>query len=113
MLETLPLTIRLVLTLVTGVACGLLFKKMKAPAGYMVGSFVGVAVINCAFSAAWVPDGTRIAVQIIAGAFVGCSMERSDLARLKNIGGPVAIMLIACLILMFSGRILHLLGKPT
>jgi uncharacterized protein len=110
--ETLPLTIRLVLTLAVGVACGLFFKKMKVPAGYMVGSFVGVAIINCTFAVAWVPDGTRIAVQIIAGAFVGCSMERSDLARLKKIGGPVAVMLIACLILMLAAGFCIYLASP-
>lgn len=68
----------------------------------MVGAFVGVAALNCTIGGVWVPDGTRTAVQIIAGAFVGCSMERSDLTRLKEIGKPVAVMLGACLILMLA-----------
>lgn len=96
----LPYAFRLLVTLVTGVACGLLFKRLRVPAGYMVGAFVGVAVLACATSVAWVPGHTRTAVQIVAGAFVGCSMERDDLRRLRRIGGPVAVMLLSCLLLM-------------
>ena len=102
MLEGLPMAAKLAVTLCVGIACGLLFKRMRVPAGYMVGAFVAVALLNCAASGAWVPDGTRTAVQIVAGAFVGCSMERSDLARLRKIGGPVAVMLAACLVLMLA-----------
>lgn len=90
----------LVATLAVGIVCGLLFKKLKVPAGFMVGAFVGVAVLNCGFGVAWVPDGTRTLVQIVAGAFVGCSMERSDVRRLRKIAGPVGLMLGACLALM-------------
>lgn len=108
----LPLYVKLFLTLTVGVGCGLLFKKTKVPAGYMVGAFVGVAIVNCAFSAAWVPNGTRTAVQIVAGAFVGCSMERSDLRRLRKIGGPVAVMLAACLVLMIAGGFLVWASSP-
>lgn len=105
-LYEMPACVKLLLTLAVGVGCGILFKRMKVPAGYMVGAFVGVAIVNCALSVAWVPSGTRTAVQIVAGAFVGCSMERSDLKRLTKIGGPVAVMLTACLVLMVVGGLL-------
>lgn len=103
MLESISLFAKLLVTLAVGCACGLGFKRLHVPAGYMVGAFVGVATLGCAFSGAWVPDGTRTAVQIVAGAFVGCSMERSDLRRLAKIAGPVAVMLVACLAVMFVG----------
>lgn len=102
MLAELPFIARFAITILLGVACGLLCKRLRVPAGYMVGAFVGVAALNCTIGGVWVPDGTRTAVQIIAGAFVGCSMERSDLTRLKKIGKPVAVMLGACLILMLA-----------
>ena len=103
------LAARLALTLAVGIACGLLFKKLKVPAGYMVGAFVGVAALNCATGLPWVPAHTRTAVQVVAGAFVGCSMERDDLRRLKSIGGPVAVMLSACLALMLlAGGLIYL-----
>lgn len=102
MLSDADVVMKLLATVAVGVVCGLAFKRLKVPAGYMVGAFAGVAVLNCTTAAAWVPDGTRTAVQIIAGAFVGCSMERSDVARLRFIAGPVAIMLAACLVLMLA-----------
>lgn len=102
MLAESPVALKLAVTLAIGVGCGLLFKRLRVPAGYMVGAFAGVAVLNCAMEGAWVPEETRTAVQIVAGAFVGCSMERSDLARLRKIGRPVAVMLGACLLLMIA-----------
>lgn len=89
----------LLATLSVGVACGLLFKRLKVPAGYMIGAFAGVAVLSVATGFTWLPAETRTAVQIIAGAFVGCSMERSDLVRLRRFAKPVALMLLAFLIL--------------
>lgn len=106
------LVVQLAITLVVGVACGLLFKRMKVPAGFMVGAFVGVAVLNCLTEAAWVPNGTRTLVQVVAGAFVGCSMERSDVRRLRKIAGPVILMLAACLALMLlAGFSIHALSS--
>lgn len=112
MLADLPVLVKLLATVAVGVACGLLFKRLKVPAGYMVGAFVGVAVLGCAAEAAWVPDGTRTAVQIVAGAFVGCSMERSDLARMRFIWRPVAVMLAACLLLMVAAGACIYLVSP-
>ena len=95
-MDALPIEIRLVLTFAVGAVCGLLFKPTKLPAAFMVGALVGVATLNCATGAAYVPPEVRVGVQIVAGAFIGCSMERSDLARLKQVGGPVAVVLLAC-----------------
>lgn len=87
------LAAKLALTLAVGSGCGLLLKKLGVPAAFMIGAFAGVACLNTAFGWAWVPSGTSVAVQIVAGAFVGCSMERSDVSRLKSIWKPVALML--------------------
>ena len=112
MLEGADVIAKLALTVAVGVACGLLFKRLKVPAGYMVGAFVGVAALNCALAGAWVPSQTRVGVQVVAGAFVGCSMERDDLRRLRGIGGPVAVMLAACLALMLAAGACIYLASP-
>ncbi len=70
-MEAFDVIVRLLATLSIGVACGLLLKKTKFPAAYMVGAFVGVAVFNCATESAFLPDGTRMGIQIVAGAFAG------------------------------------------
>lgn len=87
------------LTLAVGTAAGLLFKRFKVPAGYMIGAFAGVAALGLTAGCSWVPPDTKVAVQVIAGAFVGCSMERGDVARLRRIGGPVLLMLGSFLVL--------------
>lgn len=93
---------KLVATIAVGMACGLLFKKIHVPAGYMIGAFVGVAALGIVASAVYLPDGTSVAIQVIAGGFVGCSMERSDVKRLGRIGRPVALMLFSFLVLNFG-----------
>lgn len=93
------ITLPLLATLMVGIGCGLLFKKLKVPAGYMIGAFAGVAVLSVATGFAWLPTETRTAVQIIAGAFVGCSIERSDLARLRRFVKPILLMLATFLAL--------------
>ena len=57
----------LLATLSVGVACGLLFKRLKCLL-YMIGAFAGVAVLSVATGFTWLPAETRTAVQIIAGA---------------------------------------------
>lgn len=89
----------LLATLAVGVTCGLLFKKLKVPAGYMIGAFAGVAVLSITTGFVWLPAETRTAVQVIAGAFVGCSIERSDLARLRCFVRPILLMLATFLVL--------------
>lgn len=86
-------------TLAVGIACGLLAKKLKVPAGYMIGAFAGVAVLSVATGFAWMPVEVRTGVQIVAGAFVGCSLERGDLLRLRRIAGPLATMLVTFFLL--------------
>ena len=95
-----PIEVRLVVTLAVGIACGLLFRKLKVPAGLMVGALAGTAVLNCTTGVAWVPVEVRTAVQIVAGAFIGCSIDRGDVARLRHIAGPVAVMLASCAVVM-------------
>jgi membrane AbrB-like protein len=59
----------------------------------MLGALIGVALFNI-FSGgrAWVPDQTKLLVQIIAGSFIGIAMERRDLARLPKLLKPMFVM---------------------
>ena len=72
------------LTIAVGIPCGLIAKRLRVPAGFMIGAFFGVSVLSIATGEAWLPTETRTLVQMVAGAFVGCSLERSDLVRLRG-----------------------------
>lgn len=91
--------VSLICTIAVASAFGLLLSKAKIPGGLLIGSLVGAAAVNISTETAWMPPQTTTLVQIVAGAFIGCSMERSDLRRLPSIVKPAAIMLVALLIL--------------
>lgn len=105
----LPIMIlQLAATLAAGAAAGLLLARLRVPGGFMIGSLFGSAAFNIAFECAWVPTQFSALVQIVSGAFIGCSMERSDLVRLPHILKPALIMLAALLCLMTGcGFLIH------
>ncbi|MCM1565251.1 MAG: AbrB family transcriptional regulator [Dehalobacter sp.] len=99
----------LLLTLAIGTLAGLLINKLKVPGGLLVGAIAGAALLNICFDAAYMPNQTKLLVQIIAGAFIGCSMEKSDVKRLPNIIKPTIIMISALLVLnLVAGVLIHL-----
>lgn len=101
----------LLITLAIGTAFGFLFFKLKVPGGYMVGAVVAVAAINIIWGAGYMPKDSKTLVQIIAGSFIGCSMEKSDIKRLPKIIKPTLIMLSAFLLLnLITGFIIYIVS---
>lgn len=104
--------IHLILTLCAGAVTGYLFYRMKVPGGLLIGSMLGSSVLNILSGAAYMPSWTKISVQIIAGAFIGCSMEKSDAKRLPAIIKPASIMLFFLLVLNLSAGFLIYFVSP-
>jgi membrane AbrB-like protein len=86
-------------TLSVGWLFGVLASKIKIPGGLMVGSLIGVSLLNISSSAVYMPGETKTLIQIVAGAFIGCVMEKSDVKRLPKIIKPIFFMLSGFLIL--------------
>ncbi|MDR7871564.1 MAG: AbrB family transcriptional regulator [Tissierellaceae bacterium] len=82
-----------IITLTIGYLCGYIFFRLKVPGGMMVGSIVGVSIFNIMTGMAYIPIGAKVAAQIIAGAFIGVGLEKSDLIRLKDIFKPAFTIL--------------------
>jgi membrane AbrB-like protein len=99
-------------TLCVGSVAGLMAIRIKIPAGLMIGSLAGVACFNILSNLASMPHQTTFVVQIIAGAFIGCSMEKSDIRRLPQIIKPTLIMIGALLALNLSAGLLICLLSP-
>lgn len=96
------------LTMIVGAIIGYLFLKLKIPGGMMVGSIVAVAILNISTGIAHMPYTGRLVAQIIAGAFIGVGLEKSDLNRLKNIFKPAITLLVGMLILnIVSGFLIY------
>ncbi|MBM9616368.1 AbrB family transcriptional regulator [Desulfobulbus rhabdoformis] len=94
------------ITLLIGVAVGYLARKMKIPGGFLVGSLVGAAAYNIFFGAAYMPKESKTVIQIVAGGFIGCIMEKSDVQRLQKIIKPIVFMITALLVLNLGGGFL-------
>jgi membrane AbrB-like protein len=100
--------LKILLTLTVGGIFGIIFILLKIPSGLRIGALLGSALLSIFFHNAWMPSQTRFVVQVIAGALIGCIMERSDIRRLRQVIKPTAIMLVAFLILNFgAGALIH------
>ena len=94
---------RILLTIVVGSVGGFFLYKLKVPGGFMVGAMLGVAIVNVASGQAFMPKATKIVVQIVAGAFVGCTVTREDIRRLPFIFKPTVILISSLLFINILG----------
>ncbi|MDQ2086744.1 AbrB family transcriptional regulator [Herbivorax sp. ANBcel31] len=89
----------MLLTLITGILGGFVGRKLRLPAGYLMGSLLSVAILNSFFYDSAMPSITTLAVQISAGGVLGANINKNDITELKSIIFP-SLMLIACMIIL-------------
>lgn len=65
----------------------------------MVGAIAGAAVFSVSTGAALMPSAAKTVAQCLAGAFIACSVERSDAAALPKLIRPAMALLGAVLAL--------------
>ena len=94
------------LTLAIGAAAGYLFFRLKIPGGMMVGSIAAISIFNITTGLAYTPSSVKVIAQIIAGAFIGVGVEKSDIARIKYIIKPAGILLLGMLFLNITTGLL-------
>lgn len=92
--------ISIALTLVVGALGGAFLKAVRFPAGYMVGAFLTVAIFGCTIGGTYMPEDSRFVVQVIAGAFVECAMNRATVKSLPRIGKASLVMISSCLVIL-------------
>ena len=96
------------ITLAVGLGFGLLFLKLGVPGGMMVGAIVGVALLSVLTGEAHLPPEVKLAAQCMAGAFIACSVEKSDLQNLPGVLRPALVLLGAVLALNLGlGFLIH------
>jgi uncharacterized protein len=96
-------------TLIIGGAFGFSFYKLKFPGGMIVGSIIGVSLLNIFTGHALMPANARLAAQIVAGAYIGVTVNKSDLKRLKHLAGPAITLLLGMFALnLLSGYLIYL-----
>ncbi|MBQ8589464.1 MAG: AbrB family transcriptional regulator [Firmicutes bacterium] len=76
---------KMFLTLLAAAACGTGLKRLKVPAGLLVGAILGSCILNLGFEMAYMPKVAKLAAQIVAGAFIGTMVKREDIIKMKGI----------------------------
>jgi len=92
----------LILTFSIGLLCGYVFYKTRIPGGMMVGAIVGVALFNIFSDMAYMPSYAKYTAQMIAGAYIGCSVEKDDLKRISKLAKPSLVLMLGMLLTNIS-----------
>lgn len=103
---------QMILTFAVGALAGYIVLKLKVPGGVMVGAIVGVGLLSIFTGNAYMPSTAKLMAQITAGAFIGCSVEKSDLLRLRYIIKPAFILIAGMLTLNIGAGLLIWVTSP-
>lgn len=87
------------LTIVSATVGGLLLLKLKVPGGMLVGSIIGVVILNLMTGHAYIYPEAKTFAQILTGAYIGCTVSREDVKRLPTVIGPYLTVMISFLVL--------------
>lgn len=108
--ERLPMTIKLIFTLLVGLVGGYICLRLKVPGGMMVGAMLASAILGLGFDMAYMPTEAKVVAQIVAGAFIAAGMEKNDLLHMRHIPRPIFILLGSMLALnLIMGFLVHFL----
>ena len=88
----------IIITLLASFAVGMLFMKLKVPGGVLVGGIIGTTILSMTTGMAEMPFTARLIAQIIAGAFIGSSVDREDLIKLKTVYKPFLIVVVSLVV---------------
>ncbi len=89
---------RAALTMVCALLAGELLDRLRVPGGMMVGAVIGACALNVVTGKAAMPEFSKTAAQIVAGAFIGSGISREELRQMKAIIKPALVLLPGLLI---------------
>ena len=87
------------LTALAALLGAMIFSWLHVPAGTMIGAVCGTVVLSLTMDCAVMPYAAKFLAQITAGAFIGCSIDRSDFKVLRRAYRP-ALLVIACYLVL-------------
>lgn len=89
----------LLATLAVGGVGGLIGRKLKLPAGTMVGALAAVILFNFVTGKAYFPAQARVVVQILGGALIGTRLHKKDVPELRRVLLPSLVLVISMLLM--------------
>ncbi len=91
--------VNIILTILCGFVVGYTFHKLKVTGGMMIGALVGSAIFNIVTDNGYLPYEMKFLSQVIAGAFIGCTIRKEDLKNIKSMIAPIFVAITMFLIL--------------
>ena len=82
-----------VCTVVVATVGGALGRAAGIPAGILVGSMLIVIAMNLSYGKAYLPMPLKRLAQILSGAYIGCTLDRESILRLRYLILPAVIIL--------------------
>lgn len=99
---------QVVYTLLAAFAVGYMLDKLRVPGGMMVGAVIGACTLNLIWGNAVMPPLSKTAAQVVAGAFIGSGIQRSELHEMRKIIKPALVVILGLLLFnLLSGFIIH------
>lgn len=92
---------KIITTLAIGFVSGIIGRYTKIPAGALIFSLVGVLIYIFSGKESLVPRSVKRFAQILAGAYIGCSINYSDILQMKLLVLPTIIMIIGYIVNCF------------
>ena len=88
-------------TILVAAIGGFIGRKLKLPAGTIIGAMIAVLLMNIFFDYANVPNPVRPYIRIMAGIYIGTRMSMQDVLNLRTIL-PATLMMVFGLIFLNS-----------
>lgn len=102
---------RLFLTFLVGLLGGCLLYRLKVPGGMMVGAILSVSLLNILSGIAVMPSAAKVVAQSLAGTFIACSVDKSDLQSLPKLWRPACALIILMLAInLLAGTAIYFLS---
>lgn len=90
----------LVLLHLCGGIGGMLLKRMRVPAGALIGSLLAAMVFNAFYPVIPIyPKDLRLGIQILSGLVIGTRFTQADIKTLKTMALPVIILVVMLLLI--------------
>jgi membrane AbrB-like protein len=93
----------LMLTMLVATVFGVLGRKLGVPAGGLSFSLIAVIIFKLLCDRAYLPKEIRIMAQLLAGTYIGSSMNYNDVVGIKDLIVPVIILAalytVACIVI--------------
>lgn len=83
----------LLITILVGTLGGLIAKKLKFPAPFMIGSMIAVAIVSIVTGSMETTKAMKIFAQIVSGAYIGQNIKKDDLTNLPKLGKVITILM--------------------